>query len=70
MNKHQIGFLLIFGPIILLFIIMFLFDYIDTWKRAIFRYKQLNDKFEIVCVIVSTIILIMFFAGAYLFLNE
>ena len=70
MSKLQIGLTLIFTPFLLVGLTLVILHHIEAWSKAIHKYKQFDDRFELVSVSVVTIFEIMFLIGAYLILTK
>ena len=70
MSKMQLGLLLIFSPFIFIALTLVIVHHFDVWSRAINKYKELNDPFELVLVTILTVFEIMFLTGAYLILTK
>ena len=65
MSKQAIGFILMVAPFVILGILLAIVHYIEGWKRAIRKYRNFADNFELICMSISTIFWIMFFTGLY-----
>jgi hypothetical protein len=70
MSKMELGMVLIFTPPVLIALSLFIVIHIEMWRQAINKYKLNNDRFELVCVSITTIFEIMLFTGGYLILNK
>jgi hypothetical protein len=66
MSKMELGLVLIFTPPVLIALSLFIVCHIEMWRQAINKYKLNNDRFELVCVSITTIFEIMLFTGGYL----
>jgi hypothetical protein len=70
MSKMELGMVLIFTPPFLIALSLFIVIHIEMWRQAINKYKLNNDRFELVCVSITTIFEIMLFTGGYLILTK
>jgi len=70
MSKMELGMILIFSPFFLLGLTLVFVHHIDAWSKAIHKYKQFDDRFELVCVSIATVFEIIICTGIYLILTK
>ena len=70
MSKLQIGLSLIFIPFFLIALTLVVIHHIEAWSKAIHNYKQFDDKFDLVMVIIATVFEIIICTGVYLILTK
>jgi hypothetical protein len=69
MSKQTIGVILIFSPPVLLVVSLAIINYIEGWKRAVRKYKNFADNFDLICMTIATACAVMLFTGMYLILS-
>ena len=70
MNTKTLGLVLIASPFALYMLFFLIAEYADGQKRAMYRYKQYNDSFGLVCMSITTLFGIMIFTGVYLLIAQ
>jgi len=66
----QLGMILIITPFLLFILTLVIVHHIEAWSKAIHKYKQFDDRFELVCVSIATVFEIIICTGVYLILSK
>jgi hypothetical protein len=69
MSNKELGLVLIFSPFILFILLFLITEYIDGWRKAVYRYKHFEDSFCLIAMTVTTIFITMLFSGLYLLIK-
>ena len=70
MSKMELGMVLIITPFLLFILTLVIVHHIAAWSKAIHKYKQFDDRIELVCVSIATVFEIIICTGVYLILSK